>query len=106
MKQRSAEILCIGTELLMGDIINTNAAYLAKDAYGEYKIPVVRQRPLLLMGAPGIGKTAIMEVNEEFGIKVHAIVTVEDIHEYLKQSEKYNNILPAMEDYMAKYCIL
>ena len=52
------------------------------------------------------GKTAIMEVNEEFGIKVHAIVTVEDIHEYLKQSEKYNNILPAMEDYMAKYCIL
>ena len=54
----------------------------------------------------GPGKTAIMEVNEEFGIKVHAIVTVEDIHEYLKQSEKYNNILPAMEDYMAKYCIL
>ena len=52
------------------------------------------------------GKTAIMEVNEEFGIKVHAIVTVEDIHEYLKQSEKYNNILLAMEDYMAKYCIL
>ena len=52
------------------------------------------------------GKTAIMEVNEEFGIKVHAIVTVEDIHEYLKQSEKYNNILPAMEEYMAKYCIL
>lgn len=52
------------------------------------------------------GKTAIMEVNEEFGIKVHAIVTVEDIHEYLKQSEKYNNILPAMEDYIAKYCIL
>ena len=47
-----------------------------------------------------------VEVNEEFGIKVHAIVTVEDIHEYLKQSEKYNDILPAMEDYMAKYCIL
>ncbi len=36
-------------------------AYLAKDAYGAYQIPVVRQRPLLLMGAPGIGKTAIME---------------------------------------------
>ena len=52
------------------------------------------------------GKTAVMEVGEEFGIKVHAIVTVEDIHEYLKQSEKYNDILPAMEDYMAKYCIL
>ncbi len=42
-------------------------------------------------------------------VREHAgagIVYVEDIHEYLKQSEKYNNILPAMEDYMAKYCIL
>ena len=43
------------------EIKHAIAAYLAKDAYGEYKIPVVRQRPLLLMGAPGIGKTAIME---------------------------------------------
>ena len=34
MKQRSAEILCIGTEILMGDIINTNAAYIAKELAG------------------------------------------------------------------------
>ncbi len=27
---RTAEILCVGTELLLGDIINTNAAYLAR----------------------------------------------------------------------------
>ena len=26
-----AEILCVGTELLLGDIINTNAAYIAKE---------------------------------------------------------------------------
>ena len=52
------------------------------------------------------GKTAIMEVKEEFGIDVHAIVTVEDIHEYLKQSGEYAHILPAMEKYMADYCIL
>ena len=87
-------------------IKDTVEAYLLKDDAGMYKINPARQRPVFLIGAPGIGKTAIMEVNEEFGIKVHAIVTVEDIHEYLKQSEKYNNILPAMEDYMAKYCIL
>ena len=31
------------------------------------------------------GKTAIMEVEEEFGVKVHPIVTVVDIHEYLKE---------------------
>ena len=30
-KPHSAEILCIGTELLMGDIVNTNAAYIAKE---------------------------------------------------------------------------
>ena len=36
-------------------------AYLAKDEFGEYRIPAVRQRPVLLMGAPGIGKTAVME---------------------------------------------
>lgn len=36
-------------------------AYLSKDMYGEYRIPVVRQRPVLVIGAPGIGKTAIME---------------------------------------------
>ncbi len=30
MKSKNAEILCIGTELLMGDIVNTNAAFIAK----------------------------------------------------------------------------
>lgn len=36
-------------------------AYLLKDEYGEYQIPVIHQRPILLMGPPGIGKTQIME---------------------------------------------
>lgn len=35
--------------------------YLMKDAYGNYRIPLERQRPIFLLGAPGIGKTAIME---------------------------------------------
>ncbi|MBQ1492303.1 MAG: AAA family ATPase, partial [Blautia sp.] len=35
-------------------------AYLRKDDYGEYKIPRLYQRPILLLGAPGIGKTQIM----------------------------------------------
>ena len=43
--------------------------YLKKDADGEYRIPVVRQRPIFLLGAPGVGKTAIMEqVAQELGI--------------------------------------
>ena len=35
--------------------------YLSKDKNGKYEIPVARQRPILVLGAPGIGKTAIME---------------------------------------------
>ena len=34
-------------------------AYTARDASGLYRIPQARRRPILLMGAPGIGKTAI-----------------------------------------------
>jgi MoxR-like ATPase len=37
------------------------AAYTTKTAAGTYRIPTVRQRPVLLMGPPGIGKTAVVE---------------------------------------------
>lgn len=51
------------------EIKDTVEAYLLKDENGEYEIPSVRQRPILLIGAPGIGKTQIMEqVAEECGI--------------------------------------
>ncbi len=50
-------------------------------------------------------KTTIMEVMEDFGINVHAIITVQDIYEYLKQDGSYGKILPKMEDYMSKYCV-
>ena len=32
------------------EIENTIKAYLQKDAYGDYVIPTIRQRPILLMG--------------------------------------------------------
>ena len=43
------------------EIRNTLRAYLQKDGEGKYCFPTVRQRPLLLMGPPGVGKTAIVE---------------------------------------------
>lgn len=43
------------------EIKDSIEAYLRKNEYGEYRIPTVRQRPLLLIGPPGIGKTQIME---------------------------------------------
>ena len=44
-------------------------AYLMRDEFGDLVIPTERQRPILLMGPPGIGKTAIMaQIAREKGI--------------------------------------
>ena len=50
-------------------------------------------------------KTTIMEVMEDFGINVHAIITVQDIYEYLKQDSSYGDILTKMKEYMDTYCV-
>ncbi len=42
------------------EIKDSMEAYLKKDAFGAYEIAPERQRPVLLMGPPGIGKTQIM----------------------------------------------
>ena len=42
-------------------IKNAIIAYTTKDEHGRYMIPVEKQRPVFLVGAPGIGKTAIVE---------------------------------------------
>ncbi len=50
-------------------IENAIRAYFTKDEFGNYVIPIERQRPIFLMGAPGIGKTAIMEqIASELGV--------------------------------------
>lgn len=54
-------------------IKNSVNLYLKKDDFGEYRVSVVRQRPIFLLGAPGIGKTAIMEqIAQEMGIALVA----------------------------------
>ena len=51
------------------EIRDSIEAYLSKDEFGEYRIPAIRQRPILLMGPPGIGKTQVMEqIARECGI--------------------------------------
>lgn len=50
-------------------IENAMRSYFTKDEFGKYIIPVERQRPIFLMGPPGIGKTAIMEqVASDLGV--------------------------------------
>lgn len=44
-------------------------AYFTKDELGNYEIPIEKQRPVFLVGPPGIGKTAIMEqIASELGV--------------------------------------
>ena len=48
-------------------------AYLAVDDTGTPLLPPIRQRPILLMGPPGVGKTQIMEqIAQECGIALVA----------------------------------
>ena len=50
-------------------IKNAITAYFAKNEYGEPVISTERQRPVFLMGPPGIGKTAVMaQISAELNI--------------------------------------
>lgn len=50
-------------------IENAMKAYFTKNEYGDYVISVEKQRPVFMMGPPGIGKTAIMEqIARELGV--------------------------------------
>lgn len=50
-------------------IKNAIIAYFTKDSTGDYIVPIEKQRPVFLMGPPGIGKTAIMEqIAAEMGV--------------------------------------
>ena len=50
-------------------IKNAIIAYFSKDEFGEYQIATEDQRPVFLMGPPGIGKTAIMQqIASELGV--------------------------------------
>lgn len=51
------------------------------------------------------GKTAISEVQEEYGIKVHSIIDVRDIHEYLLSKPELAKYAKLMEEYMDRYCV-
>ena len=86
-------------------IKDTVSAYLKKDEFGDYRIPVEKQRPIFLIGAPGIGKTAIMsQISEELGI---ALVSYSMTH-HTRQSalglpfikeKKYGDMTVSVSEY-------
>ena len=51
------------------EIKKTVEIYLDKNEFGEYTLPVSKQRPVFMLGAPGIGKTeAVRQIAAELDI--------------------------------------
>ena len=91
------DVITAGTAVRETMPILTNAANVeVKDMFISVNRCEVGQNP---------EKTTIMEVMEDFGINVHAIITVQDIYEYLKQDGSYGDILTKMKEYMDTYCV-
>lgn len=80
-------------------------AYFARDEIGFPLVPLRQQRPILLIGPPGIGKTAIMEqIAEECGVGLVAYTMThhtrqsamglpEDLHTWnRRENGTYNGI--------------
>ena len=47
------------------EIVHTVRAYTAKDDFGNYEIGVTHQRPILLIGPPGIGRLPLWNRSPE-----------------------------------------
>ena len=74
------------------EIKDTIEAYLVKNELGEYRIPRIRQRPILLIGPPGIGKTQIMEqISRECKIGLVSYTMGDIISSVYEKMEKTGN---------------
>ena len=83
------------------EIQNTLRAYLSKDELGSYLIPAIRQRPVLLMGPPGIGKTQIMaQIAAETGVGLVAYT----ITHHTRQSAIGLPFIRARGDFQSSRC--
>ncbi len=77
-------------------IKNAMTAYFTKNEFGEYVIPIEKQRPIFLMGPPGIGKTAIMEqIANELGV---ALVSYSMTHHYSVSEYTMSEIIASCYD--------
>ena len=91
------------------EIKDSVEAYLNKNEYGEYRIPALRQRPVLLMGPPGIGKTQIMEqIAKECGIGLVAYTITHHTRQsavglpFIKE-KTYGGVSYSVTEYMKKW---
>lgn len=101
--------------VIVEDVITAGTAIResmpALRAYGDIKVPhMCISVDRCEMGTDESGNivksTAVMHIREEYGIEVHSIVNVMDIHDFLKAGGEDKDVLERMEIYMDKYCML
>lgn len=102
-----AEILCVGTELLLGDIVNTNAAYLARElaamGINVYHQTVVGDNPGRLKEALGeaFGRAELVIMTGGLG-PTYDDLTKETVAGYFGREMELNQpSLKAMEDFFS-----
>ncbi len=87
------------------EIKNTIEVYLKKNMFNEYIIPINKQRPILLLGSAGIGKTAIIE---QIGSELNLPVVSYNMTHHTRQSaiglpyieeKSYNGVAQKKSEY-------
>ena len=124
-KKECAEILCVGTELLLGDIVNTNAAFLSRElaalGFGVYHHSVVGDNPerlkraldlalgradiVLMSGGLGPTKDDLTKetVAEYFGLTMELDeYSLKTIREYFARTGRVMSENNAKQAYMPK----
>ena len=107
MKINNAEILCVGTELLLGEVVNTNAAYisreLAKLGISVYHTSVVGDNPKRLSEAvkTALNNADLLVLSGGLG-PTYDDLTKETVAEALSlPMVRDENILREIEEYFA-----
>ncbi len=105
----NAEILCVGTELLLGDIVNTNAAFIAKElamlGIGCYYQTVVGDNPQRLRQSleTALSRSDMVITTGGLG-PTYDDLTKETVAEYFgRKMQMHEPSLQAMKEVFAKF---
>lgn len=94
-----------GEVLILDDVITAGTAIReAMALISNSGAKVAGIMTLLDRQEKGLGDTsAIKEIEKDYGIPVLSIIKLEDLLQYLKDSEEYGSFLPAIEEYRERY---
>lgn len=91
----TAEIICVGTELLLGDIVNTNAQFLSREL-AELGISVLHQH--VIGDNPGRLRDLVKEAKSRRSLRLLAsfiasAVGMEEIHRPVAVVHRFQKIV-------------